>query len=263
MIRQSYIFLEKINSKTEKNIWKQGIKDWEDFLNSEKIKGIGEKRKLYYNRRLLEARNALYNFNSSYFIDKLPPKEMWRLYDFFRDDTIFLDIETSGVTKHDDVTVIGLFDGFDTKIMIKNINLGYKLLKKELKNYKLIVTFNGSSFDIPFIKKRYPDLLPNIPHFDIHSVCHRVGLTGGLKEIEKKFGIKRNPIVEKMYGGDPLRLWKIYRATGDDYYLKLLIEYNEEDVINLKKITEYCVQELKLLFLKMMQPVNRYSSNTT
>ena len=36
----------------------------------------------------------------------------------------------------------------------------------------------------------------------------------------------------------------MYKASGDDYYLKLLVEYNEEDVINLKKVADYCVDGL-------------------
>ena len=117
-----------------------------------------------------------------------------------------------------------------------------------MEKYKLIVTFNGSSFDIPFINKCYPGLLPKIPNFDIKSVTDRLNLKGGLKEIEKKLGIKRNKIIEKFYGGDALMLWKMYRATGDDYYLKLLVEYNEEDIINLKTIADYCVEKLNKNF---------------
>ncbi len=155
-----------------------------------------------------------------------------------------MDIETTGLTNRDDITVFGLFDGIDTKIMIKNINLDYKELKNELEKYKLIVTFNGSSFDIPFIKKRCPDLLPDIPNFDLRSAAARLDLTGGLKQIEKKLGIKRNKIIEGFYGGDAVTLWRMYKATGDDHYLNLLVEYNEEDIINLKKIAEYCVGKL-------------------
>lgn len=245
MIRQSFIFLERINKVSEENVWKQGIRNWDDFLRAQKINSISRKRKLYYDRKILEARKALYNLDSSYFMDRLPQTEMWRLYNFFRDEAVFLDIETSGVKRHDDITVFGIFDGIDTKIMIKNINLDYNILKEVLTGYKLIVTFNGSSFDIPFIKKRYPGLLPNIPNFDINSIVHKAGLSGGLKEIEKKLGVKRNRIIEKFYSGDPLRLWKMYKASGDKDYLKLLVEYNEEDVINLKKVAEYCVKNLE------------------
>jgi len=134
--------------------------------------------------------------------------------------------------------MIGLFDGINTKTMIRGINLDINYLKKELLNYKLIVTFNGSSFDIPFLKKRYPGLIPEIPHFDLKTLCLRRGFKGGLKQIEKEFGIKRSKIIEDFYSGDPLTLWKMYRATGDKYYLNLLVEYNEEDIINLKIIAD-------------------------
>jgi len=238
--------LERVKKGVEKNLWKQGIHSWDSFLDANKINGLSITRKKYYDRKILEARKQLYNFNSAYFKDVLPQSEYYRLYDFFKEDCVFLDIETTGLDqKNNDITVIGLFDGLNTKTMIKNINFDYNKLKIELQKYKLIVTFNGSSFDIPFINKTYPGLLPNIPNFDIKSVTDRLGLKGGLKEIEKKLGIKRNKIIEKFYGGDALTLWKMYKATGDDYYLKLLVEYNEDDTINLKKIAEYCVEKLK------------------
>ena len=236
----------------EESLWKQGIYSWDSFLNCKKIRGLSVKRKLYYNRKIIEARKQLYNFNSAYFKNLLPQAEYYRLYDFFKEDCVFLDIETTGLGfRNNDITLIGLFDGINTKTMIKGINFDYTTLKKELEKYKLIVTFNGSSFDVPFINKIYPNLLPNIPNFDVKSVTDRLGLKGGLKEIEKKLGIKRGKIVEKFYGGDALTLWRMYRATGDDYYLKLLVEYNEEDIINLKTIADYCVEKLKERYIKV------------
>lgn len=258
MIRNSFIFLERISKTTEENLWKQGITDWNLFLKAKKVDGLSRARKMYYDRQILKARKALYNFDSSYFLNILPSSEIWRLYNFFKEDAVFLDIETSGLSNYDDITVFGLFDGVDTKIMIKNINLNLKELKKELSKYKLFVTFNGSSFDIPFIKKRYPDLLPEIPNFDVMSATNKLNLKGGLKEIEKDLGIKRNKIIENFHGGDALALWRMHRATGDEYYLKLLVEYNEEDIINLKTIANYCVEKLsknnienKLIHLKL------------
>jgi len=249
VIQNSFIFLEKVKKGIERNLWKQGIHNWDSFLNRKNIVGLSNSRKKYYDRKILEARKALYNFDSTYFKNILPQSEYYRLYDFFKEDSVFLDIETTGLdSRNNDITLIGLFDGINTKTMIKGINFDFKSLKKELENYKLIITFNGSSFDVPFINKTYPNLLPDIPNFDIKSVTDRLSLKGGLKEIEKKLGIKRNKIIEKFYGGDALTLWKMYRATGDDYYLKLLIlliEYNEDDIINLKTIADYCVEKLK------------------
>ena len=249
MIQNTFLFLERVNKGLEENLWKQGIRDWDSFLNKERINGISGKRKLYYDGKILEARKALYSQDSCYFKKILPQAEYYRLYDFFRDETVFLDIETTGLDRNnDDITVIGLFDGIETKTMIKGINFNSKELKNELSKYKLIVTFNGASFDIPFINKLYPNLLPNIPNFDIKSVTNKLNLKGGLKEIEKKLGIKRSRIIERFCGGDALTLWKMYRATGDDYYLKLLVEYNEDDIINLKTIAEYCIDKLKRSF---------------
>ena len=246
MITNTFIFLERIGGKLEQNIWKNGINNWENFLKRDCIKGLSRHRKLYYNRKILNARKALYNFDSGYFLKVLPQPEMWRLYEFFKEDAIFLDIETTGLSKNnDDITVFGLYDGINTKVMIKGINLDYRALKKELQKYKLVVTFNGASFDIPFIEKRYPNLLPEIPNFDVKSVTDRLGLKGGLKNIEKTLGIKRSSIVDKFYGGDALTLWRMYRATGDDYYLNLLVEYNEYDIVNLKIVAEHCVKKLK------------------
>ncbi|HLC96979.1 MAG TPA: ribonuclease H-like domain-containing protein [Candidatus Nanoarchaeia archaeon] len=245
MIENSFIFLEGISHKTEQSLWKQGISDWHSFLRCSHINGISPIRKSYYDRQILKARSALYSNDASFFQSHLPQSETWRLYDFFKDQAVFLDIETSGMSSYDDITLFGLFDGADTKTMIKGINLDYAALQKELKRYQLIVTYNGASFDIPFIKKRYPGVLPNIPNFDLRVACQRIGLTGGLKAIERKLGIRRNQLVEDLCGGDALTLWRMYKATGDEHYLNLLVEYNEEDVFNLRKVADFATSQLK------------------
>lgn len=250
MIKSSFIFLPKIKAAKEEAIWNQGIKNWDDFLKADMIKGISKSAKKGYDFLINEARNALRNDDSSYFAKKLPSTETWRLYDYFKEDSVFLDIETSNASKSNSyLTVVGLFNGIDTKIMVKDVNLDIAALRKELRNYKVMLTFNGSSFDLPYLIKAYPGLLPDIPHIDIRHLAKKAGMIGGLKEIEKKIGIKRDYIdVEKLFGGDPIKLWKMFRASGDKYYLELLVRYNEEDVINLKKIAEYAISRLKIKY---------------
>lgn len=246
MIRNSFIFLPRISSQKEALLWKAGIKTWDDFLNAKRVPGIAGYKKPYFDRQLLKARANLYNLNSVFFDEALPKAEHWRLYEFFKDEACFLDIETTGLSNYSHLTLIGLYDGINTKTMINGINLDVNGLKNELRKYKLIVTFNGATFDLPFIRKRFPGLVPAIPHIDLRHACSRIGLKGGLKEIERQLGIKRkNPIIERICGGDAAMLWKMFKATGDDYYLNLLVEYNEEDIINLKAIADYTYRRLK------------------
>jgi len=242
MLTQSFQFLDRVSHKKEASFYDQGINHWDDFISSTQIHGISLRSKSYYDRKLREAKQALHKGNSSYF-HSLPTNQTWRLFPHFQEETVYLDIETTGLDRHAQITVIGLYDGLNTKSMIKGINLDYPTLKRELQKYKLIITFNGASFDLPFIRKRC-DILPDIPHIDLRHCCAQIGLVGGLKHIEYELGIRRSKIVEKLYGGDALTLWRMYKATGDDHYLNLLVEYNEEDIINLKKIMKHCYGKL-------------------
>lgn len=246
MIKNTFLFLPKIKQKKEISLWRQGIKGWDDFLAHD-VKGISKRLKAAYDSEIRKAKASLYENDPSYFLGKLPVTEAWRLYDYFRDEAVFLDIETSSSTSKDSfLTVVGLYDGTDTKSMVKNVNFNAYGLGKELKKYKLLITFNGSVFDVPYLRKKYPGLIPEIPHIDLRHCCARVGLRHGLKEIERELGISReNIIVQRMYGGDPYKLWRMFRGSGDDYYLKLLVEYNEEDVINLKQIADQVIPALR------------------
>jgi len=254
MIRNSFIFLEKITAAKERKLWEQGITNWAEFIKAEKISGITAAAKKYYDLKIVEARRQLYEGNSSYFSRLMLKTEHWRLYDFFRDEAVYLDIETDGLSDNCDVTMVGLFDGYNTKTMIRGINLNWQLLRRELERYKLVVTFNGSVFDLPFMEKRYGRVIPEIPHCDLRFCCSRLGLTGGLKRIEKELGIQRRDIVEGIYGGDAAQLYRMWRGSGDDYYLKLLVEYNEEDVINLKRVAEHSYKELCKVTFKGILP---------
>ncbi len=245
MIRESFILLDSIRQKREQMIWQQDIKDWNQFLDKEKIKGISPLRKSFYNRQLELSRKALLNENASFFSKKLPHQEYWRLYNEFKEDAVFLDIETT--SSYGGITIIGLYDGEDTKTFIRGRNLDKKILQKVISNYKLILTFNDSSFDIPIINKYFANVIPKeIPHIDLRHVCSKIHLTGGLKSIEKQIGIKRPSDVELVNGEEAVRLWDLYWATGDDYYLNLLVKYNEEDIINLKPVADFAIKQLWL-----------------
>jgi uncharacterized protein len=238
MIKKSFIFLEKISNKKEQNIWREGVIYWSDFLKKETIKGIAKEKKNYYNRRIKEAQQALLKNDSSFFINKLPAKEMWRLYGYFREETCFLDLEVDSYGK---IILVGISDYYNSNFFLKNVNLDKSLIEKEINKYKLIVTFNGSSFDLPKLKKQM-NIQIDLPHVDLKPLCVNLGLKGGLKEIERKLNLKRPQHLK----GSPVGLWKSFHASGDKEYLDLLIEYNKEDIENLKGVIDKVYELLKI-----------------
>ena len=225
-----------IGYKKERAIWKQGLDDWNKFLEAGKVNGISKKTKIFYDSELRKAKKELYDLNANYF--KLGI-ENWRLFDFFKEYSLFLDVE---VDNRKEIIVIGLYDGYETKTMVRNINLDLKLLEKEIDRCKLLITFNGGAFDLPLLKKF--GLKIDKAHIDLKHCCLKLGLNGGLKEVENKLKLNR----PKHLNGHPIDLWKALYASFDREYLELLVKYNEEDVINLKFIMEYCYRELRKRF---------------
>lgn len=141
----------------------------------------------------------------------------------------YLDIET---TFSGSISVIGIYrpDGGTVQLVgggVHDINL-----YQALDGATTLVTFNGSSFDLPVIKRRlYSDLKSEFAHCDLLYVCRRHGLRGGLKGVEQQLGIVRE--TAGITGFDAPRLWQRYESTGDERALNTLLRYNREDVVNL------------------------------
>ncbi|MCD6359026.1 MAG: ribonuclease H-like domain-containing protein, partial [Dehalococcoidia bacterium] len=106
-----------------------------------------------------------------------------------------------------------------------------------LKGVGTIYTYNGSRFDLPFIHTSLKlDLADYHQHHDLMYDCWKVGLRGGLKSVEQQLGIQR--MLTGVDGLEAIRLWYSYQNDDDDYALRTLLRYNEEDVINLKILRE-------------------------
>jgi hypothetical protein len=93
-----------------------------------------------------------------------------------------------------------------------------------------------------------------VPHVDLRFVCQKAGVTGGLKAIEKQFGIKRRPEVEGICGEDAVYLWEMWKSTGDNDYLNKLVIYNEEDILNLRPLAEKIIPLLWNKIRSIPQP---------
>jgi len=195
-------------------------------------------------RKTLETSvKALEKRDGSFFRKGLGIKEAWRAYPEFKDSCVYLDIETDGGRSGASVTTIGLFDGVEFKCLIKGQNLDE--FPEIIKQYGMIVTFFGASFDLPMLEKRFFGLKFNQLHLDLCPTLHRLGLKGGLKKIEKQLGIARGDDTDGLNGLDAIRLWRAYSLQGDEEALETLVAYNREDVVNMEYLAGYAYKNLR------------------
>lgn len=184
-----------------------------------------------------------------FFVQRLKSGELWRLFDHFKANTAYLDIETNGGWDgFEEVTVIGLHDGLGTKTFVNGVNL--EDFETEVSAYDLLVTFNGSCFDLPCLRRAFPGISLPPAHIDLRFVLKRLGFSGGLKAIEKRMGLLREGGITGLNGLDAVRLWAEYRQLGNASALERLISYNEADVVNLRPLMEIVYKRMLDLFLQ-------------
>ena len=237
MITSSFIFIPGIGEKTEEYLWKSGVLTWDDFKKAD-VPFLNETKKRIIEDYLELGRDALDRKDSSFFAENLPKEEYWRLYKDFRDETLFLDIETTGLSRHYDViTLIGTSDGDNIKIFLKDNNLSE--IVDYVQNFQIVVTFNGKLFDLRFIKKAFPGIKMPPVHIDLRYLLRSLGVNGSLKDIERTLGLKRDSDVENIRGGEAAVLWTRF-VKGDDEALRKLVLYNIYDTVNLEKLMQFC-----------------------
>jgi len=241
MIKSTFIFIPGIGKKTEEKLWKKGILTWEDLKERSHIIGLSKNKRRVIKDYLDRAESAFYKHDASFFAEHLPQKEYWRIYKEFRDKTLFLDIETTGLSLYyDKITLIGIFNGHKLFFFVKDSSLEEAL--NYLKDYEMVVTFNGKLFDIPFIKKEFPEAkIPSI-HIDLRYLLRSLGVTGPLKKIEEKLDITRPKDVQEINGREAAVLWSRF-VKGEDKALETLLLYNICDTTNLQGIMDLCYQK--------------------
>jgi uncharacterized protein YprB with RNaseH-like and TPR domain len=174
------------------------------------------------------------NEDYAWFSKLLPAREQWRAWPSFCHRVAFLDIETTGGFTPDDLTVIGVYNGKEVKQYVKGRNMGDFL--EDIEYAALLVTFFGTGFDLPFLRRAFGIQFPQI-HIDLCFLLKRLGYSGGLKNVEKQLGIQREDDILGMDGMDAIRLWNEWQR-GNQQSGDLLLEYNRADILGLETLME-------------------------
>jgi len=107
-IEQSYIPVRGVGEQTEQSLWEQGATHWDRFDPDL----LGEKTGRRVEQFIEQAEPRLEAGEAAFFAEQFPDSAQWRLYENFREETRFLDIETTGLAHHRDVvTTVSLHQG--------------------------------------------------------------------------------------------------------------------------------------------------------
>ncbi|MEP6890142.1 MAG: ribonuclease H-like domain-containing protein [Nitrospirota bacterium] len=243
MIESSFCVLSGVGPKTERRLWRRGVGTWTEFLSSGTIPGIGPSRKRAYDAELGQAQAHRAQEDARYFGNKLPAREHWRLYEWLRPRTVYLDIETNSFGQ---ITVVGLYGQGGFTSLVEGESLTRQRLCEELAQYDLLVTFNGTSFDLPVLLASIQGLPLDQPHVDLCLLGRQLGYRGGLKAIEHQLGIPRRVDLWGLSGADAGQPWNRWRHRRDEDARERLLAYNEADCVNLQSLAD-------VFFCRMVQ----------
>ena len=232
MLTHTFVHIPGIGLKTEKRLWRAGVFTWRDW-ESEKYSMVARGDSGSLNAYLEESWDFLQRRDPTFFSKRMSAGLQWRFFPEFRDETVYLGIETTGLSNwENEITTIALYDGKSVYYYINGENL--EQFPEDILRYSVVVTYNGRSFDIPFIERYFHIHIP-CAHIDLRYILHSLGLKGGLKGCERALGLHRGDL-EGVDGYFAVLLWQEYMRRQNVKALETLLAYNIADVLSLETL---------------------------
>jgi len=188
MLEHTFCHIPGIGSGTETKLWNAGFLDWDSVCGADSLP-VSAKLENAVLKGIEVSKQHLERGNPLYFSTVLPSNQTRRMFPAFRDKIAFLDIETTGLGEPGDyITTIVVYDGNSIFSHVQGQNLND--FRHDIQNYDLLVTYNGITFDLPFIR-RYFKIPMKQAQIDLRYVLASLGYRGGLKSCERQLGIDR------------------------------------------------------------------------
>lgn len=232
MLQNTFQHIPGIGPKTERRLWDAGIFDWRSAADLPASR-IPLRQADAFARCIDESARALESGDPRFFTDRMPAGLHWRLFPEFRHGIAYLDIETTGMDLWGaEITTIALYDGREVRTYVQGRNL--EAFVDDIGAFRILVTYNGKGFDIPFIERYFRTRLDHA-HIDLRHVLKRLGYGGGLKACERALGIDRGTL-RGVDGFFAVLLWQDYIRNRNPRALETLLAYNIEDVVHLEAL---------------------------
>lgn len=172
--------------------------------------------------------------------------------DMYGKNICFLDIETTGLSsKYNEIILIGALcledeEVYITQFFAENIREELELLtafKNFLNKFKYIITYNGTSFDLPFLKKRLAHYninqhIDSLDHLDLLKLVRKnkklLNLENcKLKTVEKFLNIYREDTIS---GRESVNLYNDYQYSKDPSKKAIILKHNYDDIFYLPNL---------------------------
>ena len=174
------------------------------------------------------------------------------------EDFAIIDIETLGLSERP-IILLGIAKPKEKNVCISQFLLrdiqdepsAIWALTSQLTASSSLITFNGKSFDIPYIKQRLAyyglDASLTYPHFDVLHFTRRALSSKlancRLETVEKYLGIERKIDIP---GAMVPHFYNTYLNTGNVGPLVAIVEHNKQDLITLGNLFSKLYEEWKL-----------------
>ncbi len=230
MLQHTFCHIQGIGPKIERKLWECGVTTWDQLCKPLPFK-LSAPTFANAQETLEQSARALHN-DPAFFTKLLSSSDPWRIFPHFRHCTAYLDIETTGLNSFDEITTIALYDGDKIYTYVNGINLDDFV--DDIERYQVIVSYNGKSFDIPFLENFFRIKLKHA-QIDLRYILAKLGFKGGLKGCEKQLGMSRGDL-DGVDGYFAVLLWQKYQNSNDKLALETLLAYNIEDTVNLERL---------------------------
>lgn len=178
--------------------------------------------------------------------------------DFQEETSLFLDIETTGLTPDvSAITVIGCMDfsgcihqwfnadGFSQKELLSEF---FSFLKEDT----TLITFNGATFDVPFLNYKtkefhLPTCLDHYRHYDLYRMLLPYGHLFPVSSLRQQ-SLEQYldfPRQDTLSGRQLIKQYQSYLVSKDSRLKETILRHNEEDLRGLMTISSLlCYQSI-------------------